>query len=121
MTNDEISNIRISSQRIETTDFKTATEAVSWMGAVQAQDYSMAKLAIGLRTLNPSDEKIEAAFNRGEIIRTHLLRPTLHFVSADDVYWMLELTSSHIKSALKSRHKHLELSESVLAKEQSHN
>jgi hypothetical protein len=114
MTIDEISNVRISSQKIEATDLRTAHEVVSWMGAVQAQDFSMAKLALGLRIINPSDEKIEAAFNNGEIIRTHLLRPTLHFVSAEDIYWMLELTAPQIKSSLKSRHKELELTEPVL-------
>jgi hypothetical protein len=114
MTNDEISNIRIASQKIEGTDFKTAGEVVKWMGAVQAQDFAMAKLALGLRIMNPSDEEIEAAFNHGEIIRTHLLRPTLHFVSAEDIYWMLELTSPQIKSSLKSRLKELELSENIL-------
>jgi len=50
---------------------------------------------------------VEEAINKGEIIRTHLLRPTWHFVSADDIYWILELTVPHIKSGMKSRHKQL--------------
>ena len=116
MTLKEISNIRIISQKIAATEFKTANEAVGWMGAIQAQDYSMAKWAIGIRSLDSTDEKIEASLDKGEIIRTHLMRPTLHFVSAEDIYWILELTAPQIKSSLKSRHKELELSESIFTK-----
>jgi hypothetical protein len=112
----EISNIRILSQKIAATEFKTANEVVGWMGAIQAQDYSMAKLALGIRTLESTDEIVEASLNKGEIIRTHLMRPTLHFVSAEDIYWMLELTAPQIKSSLESRHKELELSESIFTK-----
>ena len=116
MTLKELSNIRIISQKIEATEFRTANEVVGWMGAIQAQDYAMAKWAIGIRTLDSTDEIIEASLDKGEIIRTHLMRPTWHFVSAGDIYWMLELTAPQIKSSLKFRHKELELSGSVLTK-----
>jgi hypothetical protein len=115
MTLTDISRIRLISQRIETTDFITVKEIVSWMGAIQAQDYTMAKWAIGTRLLNPTDTKVEEAFDNGEVIRTHLMRPTWHFVSAEDIYWMLELTAPQIKSTLKSRHIGLELSEDAVA------
>jgi hypothetical protein len=52
----------------------------------------------------------------GEIIRTHLLRPTWHFVSSNDVHWMLELTAPQIKAAMKSRNKQLELTDGVFQK-----
>lgn len=86
------------------------------MGAMQAQDYSMVKWAIGLRLPNSTDRVIEAAINNGEIIRTHLLRPTWHLVSAKDIYWMLELTAPQIKATLKSRHKELGLSQTIITK-----
>jgi len=46
MTIKEISNIRLISQKIATAEFKTANEIVSWMGAIQAQDFSMVKYTI---------------------------------------------------------------------------
>jgi hypothetical protein len=116
MTLTELPIIRLLSQQIEVTKFKTAEKVVGWMGAMQAQDYSMAKWAIGLRLLNSTVNKIETACNKGKIIRTHLMRPTWHFVSADDIYWMLELTAPQIKSASKSRDKELELSEAIFSK-----
>jgi hypothetical protein len=111
-----ISNTRLISQKILASEFKTANEVVSWMGAIQAQDFSMAKWAIGIRLSDPAEKLIESSINKGEILRIHALRPTWHFISADDIYWMLQLTSSKIKSSLRSRHKQLELTESVIAK-----
>ena len=112
----DIANIRLVSQQIAATKLKTAKDMVGWMGAIQAQDYAMAKWAIGVRLPNSIDRDIETAITNGEIIRTHLLRPTWHFVSADDIYWLLELTAPQIKASLKSRHKELGLSETIFAK-----
>jgi hypothetical protein len=116
MTFLEISNTRLFSQKIAATEFTSAKEMVGWMGAMQAQDYTMAKWALGTRLLNSTDEMVENAFNKGDIIRTHLMRPTWHFVSADDIYWMNNLSAFKIKSKLKSRHHELELSDSIISK-----
>jgi hypothetical protein len=114
--NNLISKTRLISQKIASTGFKSPSEVVSWMGAMQSQDYSMAKWAIGSRLTEKTDEQVESSFNDGEILRIHLLRPTWHFVSAKDIYWMLLLSAPKIKSSLKSRHKELELTESVIIK-----
>ncbi len=112
----EIANIRLTSQQISSTKLKSVKEIVGWMGAIQAQDYAMAKWAIGIRFPDSTDKLVETAINNGEIIRTHLLRPTWHFVSADDIYWMIDLTAPQIKASLRSRHKELELSENIFMK-----
>jgi len=112
----DIANIRLISQQIEQTKFKTVKELVDWMSAIQAQDYAMAKWAIGIRLPNATDRVIETAMKQGEIIRTHLLRPTWHFVSADDIYWMLALKATPIKASLRSRNKQLGLSESIIVR-----
>lgn len=116
MTLTEISNTRLISQRIEMSEFKTVNEIVSWMGAMQAQDYLMSKWAIGTRLLNSTEATVEDAIDKGEIIRTHLMRPTSHYVSSDDIHWMLALTAPQIKSSMKSRHLSLELSEDIVSK-----
>jgi hypothetical protein len=115
----QIAKPRLVSQQIAGTKFLTAKEIVAWMGAMQAQNYAMAKWAIGVRLPNSTDRDIETALDNGEVLRTHLLRPTWHLVSADDIYWMLELTAPHIKASQKSRHKQLALSETVFAKSNS--
>jgi len=116
MTLTEISSCRLISQKIASTEFTSAKEIVEWMGAMQAQDFAMAKWAVGVRLLNPTNAKIEDALNKGEILRTHVMRPTWHFVSSDDIYWLLDLTANRIKSSMKSRDKELELSEAIYTK-----
>jgi hypothetical protein len=86
------------------------------MGAMQAQDFNAAKLAIGIRLSGSTEKSIEKAFNDGKIIRTHLLRPTWHVVSSEDIYWILELTVPHILPSLKTRHKNLELTSAIFNK-----
>jgi hypothetical protein len=112
----DIANARLINQQIERPIFKTVKDIVSWMGALQAQDYSMAKWAIGVRLPAATNQVVETAIHKGEIIRTHILRPTWHFISADDVYWMLALRAAPIKASLQARWKQLGLSESIMAK-----
>lgn len=111
----DISNLRLISQQIEGTGFKSPKEIVSWMGAMQAQDFTMSKWAVGMRLQNSTETEVENAIDKGDIIRTHLMRPTWHYVSAEDIYWMIELTAPQIKTSMKSRHIGLELTEKVIA------
>lgn len=101
---------RLISQQLIHTDLKTPKEVAAWMGAIQAQDFNMAKWAIGVRLSGITDKQVEDAVNKGDIIRTHILRPTWHFVSSDDIYWMLRLTSSRIKAAVNAYNKSLSIS-----------
>lgn len=116
MNQKDIANRRLMSHQLIETNFSRAKEIVQWMGAIQAQDFNMAKWAIGLRLKNVTEPNIDTAIDSGEIIRTHVLRPTWHFVSADDIHWMLELTAPRILSSMKGRNKRLELSNSVFKK-----
>jgi Winged helix DNA-binding domain len=112
----DISNIRLACQKISGAKLNSPKEIVGWMGAMQAQDYKMAKWAIGIRSTSCTEKSIDAAIDSGEIIRTHILRPTWHFVSADDIYWMLELTAPRIKAFMKSSNKLLGLTDDILKK-----
>ncbi len=66
---------------------------VQWLGAVQSQDYGGAKWALGMRLNGITDSDIDRAFNQGSILRTHVMRPTLHFVDPADIRWLLALTA----------------------------
>ena len=91
--------LRLQNQLLVQPPFDAPQQVVEWMGAVQAQDYRMAKWAVGCRTASTDATQIEAALNRGDILRTHLLRPTWHFVSSKDLRWMLSLTADRIRAA----------------------
>lgn len=92
---------------------------VAWMGVMQAQDYAMSKWAVGIRLPSAAEKTIEAAIHKGEILRTHLLRPTWHLVTAEDIYWMLALSAPKLKGLVKARHKETGLTPAVLKKTNS--
>jgi hypothetical protein len=112
----KIANIRLFCQQIYNQQFINIVELVEWMGAIQAQDFLMAKWGIGLRTKNTTEQIIEEVYNKGEIIRTHIMRPTWHIVSAYDLTWMMNLTSQRILNSAKGRLTELELTDEVLIK-----
>jgi hypothetical protein len=81
---------------------------------VQAQDFGAAKWALGLRTTDATDADVEEAFNRGTILRTHILRPTWHFVLPADIRWMLALTAPRVLAASASGYRMFGLDAAVL-------
>jgi hypothetical protein len=96
MNTRQLLQLRLMNQQIAGTSFTRPAEIVSWLGAMQAQEYAMAKWAIGLRLPGCTNQQVEDAFNKGEILRTHVLRPTWHFVTPDDIRWMLKLTAPRV-------------------------
>jgi len=98
------------------TPLATAADVVSWLGAVQAQEYGDAKWALALRSRRTSDEDIERAVTAGTILRTHVLRPTWHFVAPADIRWMLALTGPRIRQAIASYHRNFQLDSAVFKK-----
>jgi Winged helix DNA-binding domain len=96
MTNSEIVRKRLQNQHLSGAWFKQPAEIVQWLGAVQAQDYAGAKWALGVRLPSSTDGEVERAFTDGTILRTHVLRPTWHFVAPADIRWMLALTAPRV-------------------------
>lgn len=83
--------IRLLNQQLIAPQFTNAAELVSYMGAIQAQDYRMMRWAVTMRTRKPSSKAFRNAFDSGQIIRLHLMRGTWQLVSADDYWSMIDL------------------------------
>ena len=107
---------RLTQQRLVGAPFEQPAEAVHWLAAVQAQEYAEAKWSLGQRTRGCTDADVEAACDRGEILRTHVLRPTWHFVTPADVRWLLRLTGPRVLARSRSRYAELGLDERTLAR-----
>ena len=91
-----------------------AVGTVAWFGAVQAQDYGAAKWALALRMRGAvTGAAVDRAFDEGRILRTHLLRPTWHFVAAADIGWLLELTAPRVHQALAFGRRYFGLSDAL--------
>jgi hypothetical protein len=111
-----LTTLRLQNQHLANPVFTNPADVVKYLGAVQSQDYTGAKWALGMRLKDSTDEVIEQAFANGDIIRTHVMRPTWHFVHPEDVRWLLDLTASRVQALAKGRHKQLEIDEAVLTK-----
>ncbi len=114
MTSKDIIARRLEAQGIVGAGFADAEAAVRWMGCMQAQDFAMAKWAVGLRASGLTEAQIDEDFNAGKVLRTHVLRPTWHFVLPVDIGWMLKLTGPRIKQFSKPMHRQLGIEEAVL-------
>ncbi len=110
---------RLLNQRLTSSTFHQPVDVVRWLGAVQSQDFNAAKWALGLRMPSATNAVIEDAFNRGEIVRTHVLRPTWHFVAPEDIRWMLALTGPRVNLRCGSGYRMYELDEQVLKRTNS--
>jgi hypothetical protein len=108
-----LTSARLANQRLSGTGFVKPDEVVSWLGAVQAQDYPGAKWSLALRMNRASESMIDSAFAAGTILRTHVLRATWHFVTPADIRWMLALSTSRISAAMAPYNRRLELDETV--------
>lgn len=111
----DIRFLRLLNQQIGETKFKKPNEIVSWMVAMQAQEFAHAKWAIGLRLPEGiHDADVEKEFNEGAILRTHLMRPTWHFVTPADIRWMLALTAPRVHAVNAYWYRKFELPTSIL-------
>jgi len=88
---------------------------VSWMGAIQSQDLKSAMLAIAVRLPQSTEKMVYDAFEKGEVIRTHILRPTWHIVAAEDYREFMELTAPNIRPSLKYRRAQLGLDDEIFS------
>lgn len=105
MQSSDILRIRLHNQLLNGSHFSRPEEIVAHMGAMQSQAFEMAKWGIGVRLPGSTSRSIEEAINQGKIIRTHILRPTWHFVSASDIHWMLDLSVPRLKPVYDSYHR----------------
>jgi hypothetical protein len=89
---------------------------VRWLGAAQSQDYHPAKWSVAERTGGVGDATMDRAFADGTILRTHILRPTWHFVLPADIRWLLQLTAPRVHALNAYPYRRLGLDDAVLAK-----
>ena len=117
LTEADVADRRLQNQRITRPGPRGAEKVVAWFGAVQAQEYGPAKWGLGLRSPpGTTDAAIERAIERGRILRTHLLRPTWHFVTPADIRWMLELTAPRVHRIMASYDRRLGLGADVMTR-----
>jgi hypothetical protein len=87
-------------QRLSAPAATSPEKVVAWLGAVQSQDYPLALWSVAQR-VSKAGADVERAVADGAILRTHVLRPTWHFVARDDLRWMQTLTAPRVLAQLR--------------------
>ena len=116
LTNANLIDQRLTNQHLTGPGLEKAGDVVAWLGAVQAQDYTGAKWAVGQRMQAADDGVLEQAFAQGEILRTHVMRPTWHFVAPADIRWLLALTAPRVNAVNAYMYRKLELDEALFGR-----
>ena len=96
-TKREIARWRLRSQHLVSPHGNSAAAVIRSLLAVQAENAGQAAWAVASRTQDPRAPELEALLDQGSVVRTHVLRPTWHFVAVEDIGWLLELTAPRIR------------------------
>jgi hypothetical protein len=105
---------RLHRQRLASGRLTRPEDVVALLGAVQAQEYPFAKWGLGLRLRRATDASVERAFATGKILRTHVLRPTWHFVTPRDIRWLLALTGPRVRAVVAYHDRSLGITPAVV-------
>lgn len=116
MTLSELTAARLLIQHLVPWGKKNEEEVVSWMGALQGQDYISSRWAIGVRLPGSTEEKTEQALREFRIIRSWIMRGTLHLTTPADIRWMLSLLGPRLIKAGTPRNRQLELDEATFTR-----
>jgi hypothetical protein len=111
----ELARLRLRAQRLTGPPLEAAEEVVGWLGAVQSQDYQYARWSLGKRTRGLTEPGVDRLLAEGRILRTHILRPTWHFVRPDDVGWIMGLTGPRVAAKTRLRMAQLGLDDRLLS------
>ncbi|MDQ0374187.1 winged helix DNA-binding domain-containing protein [Cellulomonas humilata] len=93
----EVAHRRLHNHHLSGPPLPDPAAVVRHLGASQAQEYAMARWSLGQRSAGADDAAVQAALDAGAILRTHVLRPTWHFVAPEDIRWMLALTGPRVR------------------------
>jgi hypothetical protein len=108
---------RLRNQGLVGPDRASAVDVVAWMGAVQAQEYGPSRWGIAQRmAAGTKDADVVREVEEGTILRTHVLRPTWHYVTRDDIRWMLDLTAPHVRRSMAAYARQLGIDAAMLGR-----
>ena len=93
----EVLRRRLATQRLTGAELPTATDVVRLLGCVQSQEFAHGLWSLGMRTDGLTVADVRAEFDRGSLLRTHILRPTWHFVAAEDIRWIMQVTAPRVQ------------------------
>ena len=114
MNHERVFRQRLTTQRLASAPLSTAAEAVRLLTCVQSQERDHAFFSLGMRSRRATYAQVKAEYDESAFLRTHILRPTWHFVAPEDLQWILALTSPRVIAGMAARHRQLGLDDARL-------
>ena len=112
----DILSQRVRSQWLADRPHATVAAVAAHTVGLQAQDTGAARLAVRARSRNTTAADVRRAGQDRAVVRTWLMRGTLHLVAAEDVRWMLALFGERNAAANARRRRQLGLDEPALSR-----
>jgi hypothetical protein len=112
----EIAHRRMQTQRLWGAPLGGPEAVVRWLAAMQSQEFAVAKWSVAQRTDGADHAAVARAFADGAILRTHVLRPTWHFVLPEDIRWLLALTGPRVQALNRYYYRQAGLDDRLLAR-----
>jgi hypothetical protein len=116
MQTDDIIVRRMRNQRLWESPTESPEGVLRSLGAMQAQEFVPAKWAVGQRSRGATNADLDRAYAEGAILRTHILRPTWHFVAAADLRWLMALSGPRVHALNAYVYRQTDLDENLIAR-----
>ncbi|MCD4851993.1 winged helix DNA-binding domain-containing protein [Arthrobacter sp. AK01] len=102
---ENVRRLRLRRQQLRAPLARNAGEVVRNLLAVQSQEFPYARWSLAQRTAGSTSTEVEQAVADGTILRTHILRPTWHFVHRDDLGWLMGLSADRLHQGNKGMYR----------------
>ncbi|MGI8457451.1 MAG: winged helix DNA-binding domain-containing protein [Propionibacteriaceae bacterium] len=110
---------RMQAQRLVGVPAGSVGEVIRGLTCVQSQEHAHALWSVSIRLgdhVRSTAGELRTAFDRGEFLRTHVVRPTWHFVAPGDLGWILRLTAPRVHQRNRSIYRRHGLDAQLLAR-----
>ncbi|MET3367214.1 UNVERIFIED_CONTAM: hypothetical protein ABIE34_000435 [Jeotgalibacillus campisalis] len=116
-----IRRIRLRRQQLRAPYAGRPGDVVRNLLAVQSQEFPYARWTLAQRSSTSASSmvtaaEVEQAVADGTILRTHILRPTWHFVHRDDLGWLMALSADRLHQGNKGMYRQTGIDEDSAAK-----
>lgn len=105
MQADGLVRSRLRRQQLRAPYARGVQDALKSLLAVQSQEFPYARWSLAQRTVGTTAPDVERELAEGTILRTHILRPTWHFVHRDDLDWLMTLSAPRLHQGNKAMYR----------------
>ncbi|WP_166660273.1 winged helix DNA-binding domain-containing protein [Paenarthrobacter nitroguajacolicus] len=121
MLAEAIRRIRLRRQQLRAPYAGSPGDVVRNLLAVQSQEFPYARWTLAQRSSTSASSmvtalSVEQAVADGTILRTHILRPTWHFVHRDDLGWLMALSADRLHQGNKGMYRQTGIDDDSAAK-----